>query len=52
MKKTGISKTGFILSTLIRHGLIGRNEALAKEIEIEKGLKTICGVTFKKLQEN
>jgi hypothetical protein len=52
MKKTGSSKTGFILSTLIRHGLISRNEALSKEMEIKKDLKTVCRGTLNKLQGN
>jgi len=52
MKQTGISKNGFLLSTLIRHGLISRQEALEKEMNIEKDLRSTCYETFVKLQED
>jgi hypothetical protein len=52
MKQTGISKNGFLLSTLIRYGLINRKEALEKEMIFEKNLKSICYETYVRLQKD
>jgi glucosamine--fructose-6-phosphate aminotransferase (isomerizing) len=52
MKKTGISKNGFILSTLIRNGLITRQKALEKEMNVENDLRNISCKIFYKLQKD
>lgn len=41
-QNTGLTKDGFTLSVLVRHGLLDRSEALAKEEAIKTGLAEDC----------
>lgn len=52
LKRKGITKNGYILSTLIRHGLISRQEALKKEMFLKKNLQNICYETYSVLQKD
>jgi len=44
---TGITRDGFFLATLVRHGLLKRDEALAKEEATKKTLEKECRESLK-----
>jgi hypothetical protein len=46
---TGITRDGFTLANLIRHGLLTRDEAIAKEEATKKDLEKECQVALKTL---
>jgi len=47
MELTGITRDGFFLATLVRYGLLKRDEALAKEEAMRKSLEKECGESLK-----
>ena len=51
-KETGITADGFVLSTLVRNGLLSRDGALAKEDTIRRDLKSECEKICKEMGIN
>jgi glucosamine--fructose-6-phosphate aminotransferase (isomerizing) len=51
LRETGITKVGFIKATLVRKGLIDRENALENELSGRENLRKICEETLKDLEK-
>jgi hypothetical protein len=51
LSQTGVTKSGFIMSTLVRKGLITREKAIEKEIAARGVLRMMCEETLRDLNK-
>jgi hypothetical protein len=52
LRRTGITKNGFVKATLVRKGLISRENALESELSGKENLGKICEETLRDLEKN